>query len=206
MRDEEIHGRRVVLAPLRGRHAIELVGLLDDDFVRDALGVGDVEGLRRRFAAWESRRSPDGGEAWLNWVVRGFDDGRALGWAQATVRGTTASVAYALLADERGRGAASDAVRAMTGWMYGALGVAEVTASIAQDNAASARVARAAGFEPTGRRNAGEVVWVQMRDREDQPKTRRRWRFALSLCRRNRQHGKDGVLRRRTPRWLLPPG
>jgi hypothetical protein len=31
MRDEEIHGRRVVLAPLRGHHAGELVGLLDDD-------------------------------------------------------------------------------------------------------------------------------------------------------------------------------
>jgi hypothetical protein len=82
MRDEEIHGRRVALAPLRERHASELVGLLDDDFVRDTLGVGDVEGLRRRFAAWESRRSPDGGEAWLNWVVRGRDDGRALGWAR----------------------------------------------------------------------------------------------------------------------------
>jgi len=169
MRDEEIYGRRVALAPLRGRHAGELVGLLDDEFVRDALGVGDVEGLRRRFAAWESRRSPDGGEAWLNWVVRGRDDGRALGWVQATVRGTTASVAYALLAEERGQGAASDAVRAMTAWLYTELGVAEVTASIAPDNAASACVAGAAGFEPTGRRDAGEVVWVQVRDNEDRP-------------------------------------
>jgi RimJ/RimL family protein N-acetyltransferase len=57
----------------------------------------------------------------------------------------------------------------MTGWLYTELGVAEVTASIAHDNAASARVARAAGFEPTGRRNAGEVVWVQTRGREARP-------------------------------------
>ena len=169
MRNEEIRGARVVLAPLCGRDASELVGLLDDDFVRDALGVADLEGLRRRFAAWESRRSPDGREAWLNWVVRAPEDGRALGWAQATVRGTAASVAYALLADERGRGAASDAVRALTGWLRAALGVVEVTASIAPDNAASAHVARAAGFKPTGRRNVGEVVWVQMPDRQTRP-------------------------------------
>jgi hypothetical protein len=61
--DEEIQGRRVSLVPLGVQHADELAGLLEDAFVRDALGVGDVEGLRRRFAAWESRRSPDGDDA-----------------------------------------------------------------------------------------------------------------------------------------------
>ena len=169
MHDEDIHGRRVVLTPLRRRDASDLVRLLDDGYVRGTLGVGDLEGLRRRFAAWESRRSPGGGETWLNWIVRGRDDGRALGWTQATVRGPTASVAYALLADARGRGAASDAVRAMTCWLRAALEVGEVTASVAEDNAPSARVARAAGFEPTGRRIAGEVVWVQTRGRPARP-------------------------------------
>ena len=53
MSDEEILGRRVSLEPLGAKHADELAGLLEDAFVRDALGVGDVEGLRRRFAAWE---------------------------------------------------------------------------------------------------------------------------------------------------------
>ena len=110
--DEEILGRRVSLMPLREQHAGELTGLLEDAFVRDALGVADVDGLRRRFAAWESRRSPDGEERWLNWIVRERADGRALGWVQATVGGTTASIAYALLPAERRRGAASDAVRA----------------------------------------------------------------------------------------------
>jgi RimJ/RimL family protein N-acetyltransferase len=161
MGEDEIHGTRVVLAPLAARDAGELVGLLDDAYVRAALGVDDAEGLRRRFARWESRRSPDGDERWLNWVVRRRADGRALGWAQATVRGATASVAYALVPGERGRGAASDAVRAMTEWLRTELAVGEVTASIASDNAASARVARAAGFVPTDRRIAGEVVWAR---------------------------------------------
>ncbi|HEY3188948.1 MAG TPA: GNAT family N-acetyltransferase [Solirubrobacteraceae bacterium] len=162
MADDEIHGRGVVLAPLRGSDAGELAGLLDDALVRDALAVDDVDGLRRRFVAWESRRSPDGEEAWLNWVVRHRADRRALGWVQATVRGTAASVAYALLPAERGAGAASDAIRALTAWLRATLDIGEVTASIAQENAASARVAHAAGFAPTARRReAGEVVWIQ---------------------------------------------
>lgn len=163
--DVAIHGLWVMLEPLRADHAAELEGLLDDAYVREALRVGDVDGLRRRFAAWESRRSPDGAELWLNWAVRERAGGRALGWVQATVRGPTASVAYALLPAERGRGAASDAVRALLRWLTAELGVGELTASIAPENAASARVARAAGFEPTERREAGEVVWVRSPDR-----------------------------------------
>jgi RimJ/RimL family protein N-acetyltransferase len=159
MPEAEIHGRRVVLVPLHGDDADELAGLLDDAIVRDALAVDDVDGLRRRFTARETRRSPDGAQAWLNWVVRAREDGRALGWAQATVEGATASVAYALLADERGRGAASDAVRAMTAWLRATLGVGGVTAYIAAENTASEHVARAAGFALTERRAAGERVW-----------------------------------------------
>ena len=158
---EEIHGRRVVLVPLHGGDADELAALLDDPFVRHALAVDDVEGMRRRFAAWETRRSPDGRQAWLNWVVRARDDRRALGWAQATVEGTSASVAYALIGTERGQGAASDAVRALTRWLRETRAAGEVTASIAPENEASERVARAAGFTPTDRRHAGERVWVQ---------------------------------------------
>ena len=157
---EEIHGRRVVLVELRSSDAEELEALLDDPFIRGALAVDDIEGLRRRFAAWESRRSPDGGQTWLNWVVRSRDDRRALGWAQATVQGATASVAYALLGAERGHGYASDAVRAVTGRLRATPGVSEVTATIAEENPASERVARAAGFTPTDRRSGGERVWV----------------------------------------------
>jgi RimJ/RimL family protein N-acetyltransferase len=167
--DEVIQGRRVSLVPLAVEHADELAGLLEDAFVRDSLGVGEVEGLRRRFAAWESRRSPDGEERWLNWVVRERADGRALGWVQATVCGATASVAYALLATERGRGAASDAVRAMIQWLRTELGVTDLTASIAPANLASAHVARAVGLEATDGRDEGEVIWAAKRAHIDRP-------------------------------------
>jgi RimJ/RimL family protein N-acetyltransferase len=153
----EIEGSRVVLVPLVAGDAEELAGLLDDDYTRGALGVGDLKALRGRFAAWERRRSPDGTESWLNWVVRDREDRRALGWAQATVGGARASVAYALLDEARGRGVASDAVRALTA----CLDAREIVAWIAPGNVASQRVVRAAGFVETERRRAdGEVLWT----------------------------------------------
>ena len=93
--------------------------------------------------------------------MRRSTDGVPLGWAQATVRGTAAGVAYALLPAERGHGAASDALRALTAWLRGECGVGEISASISSANAASERVARAAGFVPTERRADDEVVWIQ---------------------------------------------
>jgi RimJ/RimL family protein N-acetyltransferase len=130
------------------------------------LGVDDLDGLRRRFSAWEARRSPDGAEQWLNWIVRDRADGRPLGWAQATVRGATASVAYSLLLSARGRGAASDALRAITRWLRAERGVADVRATIAPDNVASGRVARAAGFAPTDLPDPGwDVVWIHRQDK-----------------------------------------
>jgi endoglucanase len=163
MADEEIQGRRVVLVPLRAADAGELLGLLDDPIVRGFLGVAHLAGLRRVFAGWERRRSPDGRQGWLNWVVRDRGDRRALGWAQATVERRSAEVAYALLPGERGRGAASDALRAMTAWLRAAGGAGDVTASIAPANVASQRVARAAGFVPGNRTREGERVWVRPR-------------------------------------------
>jgi RimJ/RimL family protein N-acetyltransferase len=156
---ENIDTELALLVPLRATDADELAGLLEEAQLREWLRAQDVAELRDRFAAWETRRSPGGDELWLNWVIRDRGDGRAQGWVQATVRGGAASVAYALLPAERGAGAASDAVRALVRWLRDRLGVTTVTAEIDDSNAASARVAVAAGFERTIHRAGDEVVW-----------------------------------------------
>jgi ribosomal-protein-alanine N-acetyltransferase len=156
---ENIDAERTVLVALRASDADELAGLLDEADLREWLRAYDVGELRDRFAGWETRRSPDGDELWLNWIVRERGDQRAVGWVQATVRGTSASVAYALLPAERGAGAASDAVRALVRWLRDRLAVTVVTAEIDESNSASARVAVAAGFERTIHRAGDEVVW-----------------------------------------------
>ena len=159
MEYENIEAEWTALIALRAGDADDLAGLLEEPLLRDWLRAHDVDELRTRFAAWESRRSPDDDELWLNWVVRERQEGRALGWVQATVRGRSASVAYAVLPAERGAGAASDAVRALVRWLHDRLGVTTVTAEIDDANAASARVAVAAGFERTIHRAGDEVVW-----------------------------------------------
>jgi RimJ/RimL family protein N-acetyltransferase len=157
--DEPIRSRRLVLVPLKATDAEALAGLLEESPLREWLRADDAAGLRQRFARWETRRSPDGQQAWLNWIVRAADDERPLGWLQATVSGNAARVAYALLPAERGAGVASEALRALVRWLTDRQGVSSVTAEIDDANVASGRVAAAAGFERTDRRSGGETVW-----------------------------------------------
>jgi RimJ/RimL family protein N-acetyltransferase len=147
---------RVRLAPLRAADAPELVGLLDEPNLRAWLRSDDVDDLRRRFEGWETPRSPDGSEQWLNWVVRARDGGRALGWVQATVGDGPVLVAYATLPAERGRGFATEALEALVR----ELGAPSFEARIDPDNVGSERVAAAAGFSVTERTVDGERVWL----------------------------------------------
>ena len=118
------------------------------------VGASDLDGIRERLRGWESRRSPDGAERWLNWLV--LDAGPA-GWVQATIRDDVALVAYAVLPARRGQGVATEAVAAVTRWLHARHPVVE--AHIADDNAASQAVARRAGFSRTERRAGAETVW-----------------------------------------------
>ena len=53
-----------------------------------------LEGLRERFARLESRRSADGTEQWLNWVVR-LPTSELAGYVQATIHPDgRAAIAY----------------------------------------------------------------------------------------------------------------
>ena len=154
-----ISSESLVLVPLREADADRLSGLLADPVLREWLHAEDVDGLRDRFRRWESGSSPDGQESWLNWIVTSGDDARALGWAQATVSGGVAVIAYAILPDERGRGGATEAVRAVTRWLYEQPGVTSVEANIDPTNRASQSVAANAGFSRTGRVRGGEETW-----------------------------------------------
>ena len=141
--------------PLRADDADDLAEFLDDPVMREWLDSNEVGDLRARFHRWERRTSPDGRQRWLNWVVRLRDDGRAVGWVQATVEGESAEVAYAMLASRRRRGYCAEAVARVVE----SLGVSSVEAHVAAENAASAGVAAAVGLHPTDEVDEGEVVW-----------------------------------------------
>jgi RimJ/RimL family protein N-acetyltransferase len=61
-----------------------------------------------------------------------------------------ASVGYWLCREARGRGAATYALRLVSGWAFGQLGVERLNLTTAPDNAASQRVAERAGFTREG--------------------------------------------------------
>ena len=158
---------RLDLIPLTPGDADDLFPVLDDVELGRFTGddpPADTEALRARFALWSSRRSPDEGELWLNWVVRRRKDGRALGHVQATVGDADAAVAWVIGTAFQRRGFATEAGRAVIGWLHDALGVPVVYGCIHPDNVASRTAAARIGLRPTDRWHDGEVVWTDARE------------------------------------------
>jgi RimJ/RimL family protein N-acetyltransferase len=150
----------VVLAPLTAADAGELAPLLDDPELHRFIGGEPLTrpALAERYMRLEGGAPEGSRESWLNWVIRRREDLQAVGTAQATVRGDTASVAWVVGSEWQGRGYASAAARGLVAWLRGELGLT-VVANIHPDHEASERVAQGAGLRLTERRVEGERVW-----------------------------------------------
>ncbi|MGZ5294185.1 MAG: GNAT family N-acetyltransferase [Actinomycetota bacterium] len=154
---------RLDLIPITPDDADDLFPVLADTELGRFTGEDppdDVEALRGRFAFWSSRRSPDDDELWLNWVVRRREDGRAVGHLQATVGQGDAAIAWVIGTAYQRRGFATEAGRALAGWLHNALGIPVVNGCIHPDNVASQTAAARIGLRPTDRWYGGEVVWT----------------------------------------------
>ena len=164
-RADDIDSDRLRLSPLRPRDLEELFPVVNDEQLHRFTGgrPDTIDELRARLEAWARERSPDGRQAWLNWVVRDAADGRVVGTTQATVErvrdGLEAVVAWTIGSVEQGRGFGSEAARAMAAWLLAHGGVSSIAAHIHPEHAASAGVARNAGLTPTDRIVEDEVVW-----------------------------------------------
>jgi RimJ/RimL family protein N-acetyltransferase len=146
--------------PLRAQHASELFNVLLDhelyEFI-DERPPHSVESLVRRYRALESRRSPDGSQLWLNWVVRAPPEHRAIGYVQATVQGREAHIGYLIAKDYWGKGFATVAVA----WLIhqlSSIGVDKIVATVEERNQRSMRVLEKLGFLITQRRGT-EIVF-----------------------------------------------
>ncbi len=105
-----------------------------------------LESLRERFKRLESRRSPDGREQWLNWVIR-LPSGELAGYVQATVREERrAAIAYVLGSKSWDRGIGREAVGAMLTHLREQHDVRELTAVIKRANVRSHHLLERLGF------------------------------------------------------------
>lgn len=156
-----LHTERLALEPLAERHADELFAPLAD--ARLYVHVpqeppASLEALRQRCALLARRRSPDGRELWLNWVLRGRADGACRGRLQATVRRVDALawIAYEVFPPYWRQGLAREGCSAMIRWLIDALGVRRLAAEVDSHNTASLLLLERIGFQRAGFRPAAD--------------------------------------------------
>ncbi|WP_018547887.1 GNAT family N-acetyltransferase [Streptomyces sp. LaPpAH-108] len=139
---------------------------LDD--VRLHTWTGGVPGtlaeLEARYVRQAEGRSPDGGQGWLNWLVRRRGDGRLVGTVQATLRhvpggGAEAALAWVTGVAYQGEGYAREGAGAMAEWLRAA-GWGPLAAYIHPGHTGSMAVARGLGLVPSTTTVDGEVRWV----------------------------------------------
>lgn len=137
-----------VLEPQEASHAKEMFAVLSDpaiyEFENEPPQTEDW--LRARFKLLESRRSVDGTEQWLNWVIR-LPGGSLAGYVQATVLGNhSAYVAYELSSRHWRQGIGSSAVRSMLQELHGHYAVTDFIAVMKARNFRSKALLEKLGF------------------------------------------------------------
>jgi RimJ/RimL family protein N-acetyltransferase len=152
---------RLTLLPLRAEHAGEMAGVLADPRLHEFIGgtplsAADLRARYERLAAG----SPDPAVSWCNWVIQLREPGCLAGTVQATITAdaAVAEVAWVVGTPWQGRGIATEAARALVGWLRRRQ-VRTVIAHIHPGHPASAAVAAAAGLAPAGHWRDGERRW-----------------------------------------------
>jgi ribosomal-protein-alanine N-acetyltransferase len=145
---------QLILYPLKAEHAEPMFAGLSDlrsyDFTPD-VPYNDVAALTERYRRLEHRRSPDGREVWLNWVISSVATQELLGYVQFTVKPSEqrALVAYFVFPSHRKMGVATEAIRASLSEVVATFRLACVDAEIDTRNAASIAVVERLGFVRT---------------------------------------------------------
>lgn len=141
---------RLTLEPLLAAHADEMFAVLADPAIYsyENQPPASLAWLRDRYARLESRRSADGSQQWLNWVMRP-PAAPPIGYVQATVYGNGhALIGYEMASTHWGRGLASEAVEAMIAELRDAYGVTRVSAVLKSANERSLKLLQRRGFVP----------------------------------------------------------
>jgi [ribosomal protein S5]-alanine N-acetyltransferase len=150
------------LEPLTVNHAPEMFELLSDlqiyRYLDDAPPIS-LEHLRNRYVKLEARKSPDGSEVWLNWVVR-VRGQQLVGVVQATVFKPISEphstwIAYVFSPRHWGHGYAYEATASMITHLASDYGVAQYLATVEIENTRSIHLLERLGFRLATPQEAG---------------------------------------------------
>jgi len=139
---------RLTLEPQIAAHAEEMFAVLSDPAIYEYENQPppSLEWLRTRFIKLETRRSADGSDQWLNWVIR-LPTSELIGYVQATVHPEErAAIAYELSSAYWRRGLASHAVNAMISELVEHYNVRSLFAVLKGENVRSMRLLERLGF------------------------------------------------------------
>jgi RimJ/RimL family protein N-acetyltransferase len=158
---------RLELEPLVLAHADELFEPLSHASLYLYVPRAPFASLRelaRRIERLRPRRSPDGADFWLNWVMRA--GGGPVGMLEATVHPASraAEIAYTTFVPAQRRGFATEAVGWLLPWLTSEMGVRRFRATVDTRNAASIALLRRFRFERIDTSPAGELILGQPAD------------------------------------------
>ena len=148
--NKPIETQRLQLEPLLAVHADDLfIPLCDHKLYRwiESGGPKDLEQLRAKWKRNESRMSPDGKEAWLNWAIRLRGEGPYIGKldAELDAPSNVINVGFILFSKYWGLGYATEALMSVK-TALSSNGVLSMRATVATPNVASAGVLIKCGF------------------------------------------------------------
>lgn len=145
---------RLRLVPVTTENADRLWDLLQKPDLRDYQDLPEVDRAQfRRTVAARPRRLQPGAWGRFEWLLflEGIDE--AVGWASLRIAERSVSageVGYSVVREYRGRGIATEALRAVVKEAFEVLALRRVRAYCVPDNVASRHVLRNAGFDEDG--------------------------------------------------------
>lgn len=145
---------RLLLEPLQERHASLLFPLLQDPRIYTYIPQEppvSLDAMEQRYRRLQSRLSPAGDQAWLNWAVRLEATPEYVGRVEISVLpGATAQLAYELNPASWDKGYATEACRRVLEVIRVDYSIAEFTAQVDTRNASSIRLLERLGFTRVG--------------------------------------------------------
>lgn len=141
---------RLLLEPLVTSHAAAIYEQMLDEKLYQFIPQSppkSLQALERRYRVLSSRLSPDGQEAWLNWVMR-LRDGNYIGTLEATVYANcTAAIAYMIFPLFWQQGYAKEGCGRLLDHLFKDYKVNVVSAEIDTRNIGSISLVEALGFK-----------------------------------------------------------